>query len=69
MACFGGGGGSKAASNVTTDPKIASQPFLEVKLTLGNANTRETVLVMNTAGEYLPGQVNQSQLSSNRPPR
>ena len=60
MACFGGGGGSKAAANVSTDPQIASKPFLEVTLTLGNSNTREGVIVLDTAGVYLPGQINAS---------
>ena len=41
MACFGGGGGgggsgAKAALATLQDPMIQRQPFLEVKLTLGN---------------------------------
>ena len=57
MACFGGGGGggAKAAANSLDNPQIASKPFLEVKLTLGNANSRETVHLLTRQGEYLPG--------------
>ena len=60
MACFGGGGGgggsgAKAALATAQDPLIASKCFLEVKLTLGNKNTSESVLLLNQAGDYLPG--------------
>ena len=60
MACFGGGGGSigsgtKAALATAADPQIITKPFLEVKLSLGNANTRESVILLNRNGEYLPG--------------
>ena len=57
MACFGGGGGgsAKAAQNTTADPCIAQRPFLEVSLTLGNAHSRETVMLLTKTGEYLFG--------------
>lgn len=71
MACFGGGGGggsgAKAALNVAADPQIASKAFLEVKLTLGNANSRESTLLLNRAGEYLPGAPDAAGAS--RPPK
>ena len=72
MACFGGGGGgssgTKAALNTASDPMLASKAFLEVRLTLGNVNTKESVLLLNTQGEYLPGsQGNDS--SAKKPPK
>ena len=69
MACFGGGGGAKNATNTTTDPQIATKPFLEVKLCLGNANTREAVVLLNSRGDYLPGSTSDSSGHANRPPK
>ena len=72
MACFGGGGGgggsgAKAALATVQDPMISAKPFLEVKLTLGNVNTRESVLLLNEAGEYLPGA--QDSNTAPKPPK
>ena len=70
MACFGGGGGSKPSSNVPagTDPEIAFKPFLEVSLTLGNSS-RETIVLLNKQGDYLPGQTGGDSARANRPPK
>jgi len=71
MACFGGGGGggsgAKAALNVAADPQISSKAFLEVELTLGNANSRESTLLLNRQGEYLPGAPDAA--GAKRPPK
>lgn len=72
MACFGGGGGgggsgAKAALATVQDPCIISKGFLEVKLTLGNSVTRESVLLLNQAGEYLPGA--QDSSTAPKPPK
>ena len=67
MACFGGAGSSaKNAQNTTTDPQISSKSFLEVKLRLGNSNTREEVVILNSRGDYLP---NSGQDSNRKPPK
>lgn len=71
MACFGGGGSAaKAAQNITTDPQISTKPFLEVTLTMAgsSSNPAEKVLLVNTAGEFLPGLSGQNS-SRTRPPK
>ena len=73
MACLGGGGGgakgsgTKAALSVAADPQIASKPFLEVTLTLGNAMSRESTILLSRAGDYLPGAPDGS--GNNKPPK
>ena len=50
MACLGLGGGSKK-SNYNKDINIASEPFLEVTLSLPG---QKAIVICDEAGNYLP---------------